>query len=250
MPVTVSTYTGATTDEAIARYDGVAGATQNSLVTITDAGVVSGATQLNVENLRLDLNTISSTNAGGDILLDCNTTGVVEIASNATKAGTLRFREPVGSGTNSITFQAPAMAGDTAYLWPNAYPAVSGYVLSSDTSGTTSWVSNGAASWVDQTSTPVSIVAGRSYSANNAGLVTLNMPATAAFGDVFEVAGQGAGGWLLQAAGGQTINLGSSPTSVAGSLASTNRYDAVKLVCTVANTTFNVVSVIGNLTVA
>ncbi len=106
-----------------------------------------------------------------------------------------------------------------------------------------------ANAWVDQTTTPVSIVASSKYSANNAGLVTLNMPATAAFGDEFQVQGQGAGGWLLRMNTGQVANLGSSPTTSAGSLASTNRYDAVKLVCTVANTTFNVVSAVGNLTI-
>ncbi len=105
--------------------------------------------------------------------------------------------------------------------------------------------------WVDQTTTPVTIAAGTGYIANNAGLVTLNMPATAAVGDEFQVVGQGAGGWLLQSNTGQIINLGSSPTTVTtGSLASTNRYDGVKLVCTVADTTFVVLYAVGNLTVA
>jgi hypothetical protein len=76
------------------------------------------------------------------------------------------------------------------------------------------------------------------------------MPATAAFGDIFEIAGKGAGGWLVQAAGGQTINMGSSPTSVAGSLASTNRYDCIKILCVTANTTFVVTQSMGNITVA
>ena len=104
--------------------------------------------------------------------------------------------------------------------------------------------------WVDQTTTPVTMAVNTSYSANNAGLVTLNVPAVAAFGSMFEVAGQGAGGWLVQANTGQTIKLGSSATSVAGSLASTNANDCVKFVCTVANTTFVVISSIGNITVA
>lgn len=104
--------------------------------------------------------------------------------------------------------------------------------------------------WVDQTTTPVTMVKSTGYSANNAGLVTLNVPATAAVGDEFQVLGQGAGGWLVRANTGQVINFGSSPTTSAGSLASTNRYDGVKFVCTVANTTFNVVFAVGNLTVA
>lgn len=56
------------TDEAIARYDATTGKlVQDSLVTITDAGIMSGATQLNVDNLRLDGNTLSATS--GDLIL-------------------------------------------------------------------------------------------------------------------------------------------------------------------------------------
>ncbi len=104
--------------------------------------------------------------------------------------------------------------------------------------------------WVDQTTTPVTIVKNTGYLANNAGLVTLNMPATAAVGDEFTIQGQGAGGWLLRMNTGQVANLGASPTTSAGALSSTNRYDAVKLVCSVANTTFVTMSAVGNLTVA
>ncbi len=68
------------TDEAIARFDGTTGKLlQNSSVTITDAGVVAGATQLNVDNLRVDGNTISSTDTNGNIALDPNGTGVVVV---------------------------------------------------------------------------------------------------------------------------------------------------------------------------
>lgn len=128
-----------TTDKAVARFDGVAGQLQNSLAILSDAGALSGLTQLDVDNLRLDLNTISATNAAGDILLLGNTTGVVEISSNATKAGTLRFREPVGGGVNFITFQAPVMAGDTAYQWWPAYPTVSGQITTSTNAGVMTW---------------------------------------------------------------------------------------------------------------
>lgn len=68
------------TDEAIARYDGTTGKlVQNSLVTITDAGVMSGVTQLNVDNLRLDGNTIASTDTDGDIVLSPNGAGDVDL---------------------------------------------------------------------------------------------------------------------------------------------------------------------------
>ncbi len=92
------------------------------------------------------------------------------------------------------------------------------------------------------------MVANNGYIADNAGLVTLNMPATASVGSVFAVVGQGAGGWLVQMNTGQIANLGSAPTMSGGTLASTNRYDCIELMCTVANTTFVARSYVGVIT--
>ena len=123
-----------------ATYIGQASITTLGTITtgIWNAGNVT-TPLLTVDNIQIDLNTISSTNAGGDILLLCNTTGVVEISSNATKAGTLRFREPIAGGTNFITFQAPAMAGDTAYQWWPAYPTANGQLSTCTTAGVMTW---------------------------------------------------------------------------------------------------------------
>ena len=60
---------GTGTDECVARWDGTGSPTlQNSVFCITDAGIATGLTQLNLENLRLDLNTVSST--AGNLVLD------------------------------------------------------------------------------------------------------------------------------------------------------------------------------------
>lgn len=88
------------------------------------------------------------------------------------------------------------------------------------------------------------------YIISNAGQTTVTLPATAAVGSVIEVQGKGAAGWILQANTGQVIHLGNTPTSTAGSLTSTNQYDAIKVVCITANTTWATSSVIGNITVA
>ena len=59
-----------TTDNAVIRSDGTSGeAVQDSGVLIDDSDVVSGITQLNVDNLRLDGNVLSSTDTNGDITL-------------------------------------------------------------------------------------------------------------------------------------------------------------------------------------
>lgn len=64
------------TDEAIARFDLTTGKLiQNSVVTITDAGTMGGITQLNVDNLRLDGNTMSTTDVNGNMTFTANGTG-------------------------------------------------------------------------------------------------------------------------------------------------------------------------------
>lgn len=71
------------TDNAIARYDGTTGKLiQNSGVTISDADVVDGATQINVDNLRLDGNTISSTDTNGNITIQPDGTGNINTTAD------------------------------------------------------------------------------------------------------------------------------------------------------------------------
>lgn len=94
--------------------------------------------------------------------------------------------------------------------------------------------------WTNVTGTSAGMVADNGYVANNSGLVTLTLPATAAFGTLIYVTGFGSGGWIIAQNAGQQINIGSSATTigVTGSVASTNQFDSVALLCTVANTNF------------
>lgn len=55
----------------------------------------------------------------------------------------LRFLEPDAGGTAFVSFQAPALAASTAYVLPDAFPAVTGYLLSSTDAGIMSWVAPG-----------------------------------------------------------------------------------------------------------
>lgn len=97
------------TDDALARFDATTGKlVQNSVVTADDVGVVSGVTQLNVDNLRLDGNTISSTNTNGDINLTPNGSGLTRgtgdfIASQDVFAGRALY---IGGTTWATSEQA------------------------------------------------------------------------------------------------------------------------------------------------
>ena len=79
---------------------------------------------------------------------------------------------------------------------------------------------------------------------NNVGLITATLPAVAAFGDSIIIVGKGVGGWLIAQNAGQTIHIESldTTTGIVGSVASTNKYDSVELVCITANTDFLILS--------
>lgn len=111
--------------------------------------------------------------------------------------------------------------------------------------------SGGGIKWTNVTGTSQTAVGNNGYIANNAALVTITLPATAAVGQIVAVTGAGAGGWKIAQNAGQQIFFGSSSTTsgTGGSLASTNQRDAIELICTAANTGFTVRDAQGNITV-
>jgi hypothetical protein len=113
--------------------------------------------------------------------------------------------------------------------------------------------STGSASfaWVDVATGTQSMAVNTGYITDNgASLVTYTLPATAAEGSVLRVAGFSAGGWKIAQNASQLIHIGNQTTTTGtgGSLASSNTFDQVELLCVVANTTFVVLSMVGNLT--
>lgn len=91
--------------------------------------------------------------------------------------------------------------------------------------------------------------------ANKAGTLTMTLPASAVLGDVIAITGiNTATGWKIAQNANQQIFFGSTSTTVGvtGSLTSTAIRDTVYIVCVVAgaSTVWNVVSSIGNITVA
>lgn len=164
----------------------------------------------------------------------------------------------LGDASNDIKSLGVATNGQLPIGSTGADPT-----LATLTAGTGISISNGAGSitisgvggaltWNDVTGTSASMAINNGYLADNAGLVTLTLPVTAAQFSVIAVAGTGAGGWTIAQNGGQSINFGSSTTTVGatGSISSTNRYDCIYLLCTVANTTFLALNAVGNLTIA
>lgn len=108
---------------------------------------------------------------------------------------------------------------------------------------------SGGIPWTNVTGTSATMAKSNSYQANNAGLVTLTMPSVASstFGDTIKVGGFGAGGWTIQCVATQLIHYGNQVTSAAGTLASSNRYDQVEIVCSSTTTEWFVRNSQGNL---
>lgn len=162
---------------------------------------------------------------------------------------------------NTITVNADdnvvgTVNADTGSATPtaNAFTIAGGIGCSTSGAGDTITInaSGGGLDWNEITVVgPTAMAVNNGYVANNGALVTLTLPASAAFGDILRVAGKGAGGWLIAQNAGQTIHFGTSDTTpgAGGSLASTQQYDAVELLCITANTDFVTLSSIGNITV-
>ncbi len=177
----------------------------------------------------------TSTESSNLLINNIGTTG----DNNKIRIGT----QGTGSGQQDNCF----IAGIVGITNSNAVPVT----INSSTGQLGVGTKSSIVAWNNVTGTTATMVAGQGYQANNAGLVTLTMPSVASstFGDTIRVSGLGAGGWKIQCVATQLIHLGSSATSAAGSLASTNRYDSIDLVCSSTTTEWFVMSSIGSLTV-
>jgi hypothetical protein len=103
---TVPIVTVPTLDQSIARFNGTNGAIEDSGVTIDDSDVMSGITQLNVDNLRLDGNSLISTNANGAINITPNGTGDINLRSFLINSAS------EGSGLTKLTVDNIVIDGD------------------------------------------------------------------------------------------------------------------------------------------
>lgn len=90
------------------------------------------------------------------------------------------------------------------------------------------------------------------YICNKAGTLALALPASSSVGDIIELTGVNTAlGWQITQGTGQQIFFGTSSTTlgVSGTLSSTATRDSLKMVCVVADLTWNIVSSTGNFTV-
>jgi len=189
----------------------------------------------------IDANTDKVTNAShtGDVTGD----GALTIAAKAVDVAMLAD----GTDGELITWSATGVA-DTVDV------GTATHVLTSNGVGaapTFQAAASGGISWSEVTDTSQAAAVDNGYICNNAALVTVTIPTTAAVGSVVRVCGKGAGGWKIAQNASELIYFGNTVTTTGdgGSLASSNDFDAVELVCITANTAWTVVSSVGNITV-
>lgn len=89
------------------------------------------------------------------------------------------------------------------------------------------------------------------YICTTGAALSLSLPATSSVGQIIEISLDGSTSFTVTQGALQSIRLGNvvSTTGVVGTIASTARGDSIRMVCSVANLTWNIVSSIGNLTI-
>jgi len=186
-----------------------------------------------------------------------NTSNPIGVASGGTGLATLTAHAiQVGNGTGTITQVSGGTNGQLLIGATSGDPAMAtltagtGISTSTGTNSLTINATGGGMTWTEVTGTSQAAAVNNGYITNNAGLVTVTLPTTAALGSVVKVMGKSASGWKLAVGTGVTIYFGSSTTTVTtGYLASTLQRDVVSVVCITANTEWEVDYAIGNLTV-
>lgn len=234
----------------------------NILGTLSDGISTSGST----DTVTLSILDSSTTQRGTTRLstdsiaiIGTNTVRAVTPVSMTAKLG-VQTNGGICYGTGSTTAMAWTAAltdgqlliGDTAGVVPvpatlTAGPGVS---IVNGAGSITISSSGGGFSWNIVSGTTDDFVASNGYICNNAAGVSVKLPATAAVGDSFKITALQVS-WTVEQNASQIIHFGdqSTTTGVGGSLASTNARDVLEFICVVANTDFQVVSSIGNITV-
>lgn len=158
-----------------------------------------------------------------------------------------------GTGAASTTAYAVVCGGttSTSAFQPVSGVGTSGQVLTSNgAAALPTWQAGGGGgggmTWNNVAGTTQTAVVSNGYIIGNASQTTVTLPVTAALGSLVSVQGKGAGGWILAAGTGQTIQMGQTVTSTGGSFTSAALYDNIQVVCITANTTWAVLSALSS----
>lgn len=88
------------------------------------------------------------------------------------------------------------------------------------------------------------------YFCTGGGVLSLLLPPVSVLGDTIEISIDGSAGYIVTQGAGQSIKFGDQITTVGvgGSITSLAQGDSIRMVCRVANLSWNILSSMGNLT--
>lgn len=207
----------------------------------TIVGSIAGFTNLTSGSSNLLLGYLADTSTGSrsnSIVL--NSSGVA-FTSTADKEVFISFANKVTLNNTANILSVLDFSGVITSTKTFTFP---------NTSGTIALVAGGGLPWSIVT-VNANFTVNTGVLANKGTLLTMTLPTTAAVGDVIRIAGMNAGLWKIAQNAAGIIHFGNqnTTTGTGGSLASTLTYDAVELVCSVANNEWVVISSIGNITI-
>lgn len=218
-------------------FDGI---TSSGTVTLQDINLPQTTQNNGMQNCNIGNLDITGVTYGADVFINNCVLGAVTVDGVSTTATATAYFSPTTSLTLSNSSSTYSCDGIS---YPGTITLTSGAIYP------TLLELN---PWINITGTSAAILPGYSYMTSNAGLVTLSLPTTAAAGTQFEVTtGTTSGGWKISQGSGQQIRFGSSTSTsgTSGYLSSSNQGAAARLICTVANTDFQVVSSTPTLTI-
>jgi hypothetical protein len=201
----------------------------------TTASIPTGAalTETNDTNVTLTLGGTPATALLAATSITAGWTGTL----SPTRGGT-----GVNNGSNSLT-----LAGNltTSGAFATTFTMTGATSVTFPTSGTlTTTADPGLFPFLTVSGATQAASVNTGYVITNASGTTVTLPATAAVGQRVYIVGGGSGPWILAANSGQTIKFLGATTATAGTAASTNNYDSCQVACTVANTTWSVMSAV------
>lgn len=170
--------------------------------------------------------------------------------SNPTANGIL-VANGASAASSLVLTDGQLLIGDTGGAPVAAAITAGAGITVTNGAGSITIAASGAEGYTEVTGTSAALAVNAGYIANNAALVTLTLPATAAIGDVFYIVGKGAGLWRVAQNAGQTIYYGDkvSTAGTGGYIEATHARDSLKIVCVTADDDFQVVSSVGNIDV-
>lgn len=203
-----------------------------------DLGVTASASELNI----LDGATLTVT--------ELNYVDGVTSAIQAQLDGKYSTSNPSNYISDLSGFDTDDLAEGSTNLYNQVPAGGSANQVLAKVNGTdynTAWVTPSSISWSVVTG-DTSASVGNGYIANSTDIILFLLPASSAVGDTIKITGINTGGWALRFNSNQYVRFGAAlATTSTGLVIGAQNGDSIELVCTVANTAWNIISHVGTI---